>query len=153
MGFFNRKKDEAKDAKKSNAPKAEKAKEEAPAKGGKPEETKKEASKSASPAEASAKVGPRETGLAYRILVRPIVTEKTTRLGHDNQYAFEVALTANKLEIRKAVKAVYGVTPTGVRVMRIFGKPVRSRAGMTRRSTWRKAIITLKKGDRIDQFA
>jgi ribosomal protein L23 len=37
--------------------------------------------------------------------------------------------------------------------MRIFGKPVRSRAGMSRRSTWRKAIVTLKKGDRIDQFA
>ena len=59
----------------------------------------------------------------------------------------------DKLEIRKAVKAVYGVTPTDVRVMRIFGKPVRSRSGMSRRSTWRKAIVTLKQGDRIDQFA
>lgn len=141
MGFFNRKKDEAKDAKKSNAPKAEKAKAEAKA-----EEPKKEAPKDVAAA-------PRETGAAYRVLVRPIVTEKTTRLGRDNQYAFEVAMTANKLEIRKAVKAVYGVTPADVRVMRIFGKPVRSRAGMSRRSTWRKAIVTLKKGDRIDQFA
>lgn len=138
MGFFNRKKD---DAKKSTAPKAAKAKVEA------------EEPKAGLPAEASAKAGPRETGQAYRVLVRPIVTEKTTRLGHVNQYAFEVAMTANKLEIRKAVKAVYGVTPTDVRVMRIFGKPVRSRAGKSRRSTWRKAIVTLKKGDRIDQFA
>lgn len=141
MGFFNRKKDEAKDAKKSNAPKAEKAKAEAKA-----EEPKKEAPKDVAAV-------PRETGAAYRILVRPIVTEKTTRLGKVNQYAFEVAMTANKLEIRKAVKSVYGVTPTDVRVMRIFGKPVRSRSGMSRRSTWRKAIVTLKKGDRIDQFA
>jgi len=141
MGFFNRKKDENKDAKKSNAPKAEKAKAE-----DKAEEPKKEAPKAAA-------VSPRETGQAYRVLVRPIVTEKTTRLGQVNQYAFEVAMTANKLEIRKAVKAVYGVTPTDVRVMRIFGKPVRSRAGMSRRSAWRKAIVTLKKGDRIDQFA
>lgn len=144
MGFFNRKKDDAKDAKKSTAPKPEKvkeAKEEAKA-----EEPKKEAPK------AIAAVA-RATGAAYRVLVRPIVTEKTTRLGQVNQYAFEVATTANKLEIRKAVTAVYGVTPTDVRVMRIFGKPVRSRAGMTRRSTWRKAIVTLKKGDRIDLFA
>lgn len=140
MGLFNRKKDGAKDAKKSNAPKAEKAKAETKA-----EEPKKEAEK--------AVVAPRETGRAYRVLLRPIVTEKTTKLGHDNQYAFEVALDANKLEIRKAVKAVYGVTPTDVRVMRVLGKPVRSRAGMSRRAAWRKAIVTLKKGDRIDQFA
>lgn len=138
MGLFNRKKD---DAKKSTAPKAAKAKVEAA------EEPKKEEAKQAVAAV------PRATGAAYRVLVRPIVTEKTTRLGHDNQYAFEVAMTANKLEIRKAVKAVYGVTPTDVRVMRIFGKPVRSRAGMARRSAWRKAIVTLKKGDRIDMFA
>lgn len=142
MGFFNRKKDDAKDAKKSNAPKAEKAKEEV-----KTEESKKEAP------QAAAAAAPRATGQAYRVLVRPIITEKMTRLGHDNQYAFEVAMTANKLEIRKAVEAVYGVTPTVVRVMRIYGKPVRSRAGMSRRSTWRKAIVTLKKGDRIDMFA
>lgn len=140
MGFFNRKKDDAKDAKKSTAPKAVKPKAEAV------EEPKKEAAVETAAA-------PRETGAAYRILVRPLVTEKTTRLGKDNQYAFEVALTANKLEIRKAVKAVYGVTPTDVRVMRIYGKPVRSRKGMSRQSTWRKAIVTLKKGDRIDQFA
>ncbi len=138
MGIFNRKKDDAKDAKKSTAPKASKPKAEAA------EAPKKEAAMAASP---------RETGAAYRVLVRPIVTEKTTRLGRVNQYAFEVAMTANKLEIRKAVKAVYGVTPTDVRVMRIFGKPVRSRSGMSRRSTWRKAIVTLKQGDRIDQFA
>ncbi len=139
MGFFNRKKDEAKNAKKSTAPKAEKPKAEA-----KPDEPKKEVKIDAAP---------RETGAAYRILLRPIVTEKTTRLGHLNQYAFEVAVTANKLEIRKAVQSVYGVTPTDVRVMRILGKPVRGRRGASRRSSWRKAIVTLKKGDRIDQFA
>jgi large subunit ribosomal protein L23 len=143
MGFFNRKKDDAKDAKKSNAPKAAKPeKAEAAA-----EEPSKEAPK------AAAAIAPRATGQAYRVLVRPIITEKMTRLGQVNQYAFEVAMTANKLEIRKAVEAVYGVTPTVVRVMRIYGKPVRSRAGMSRRSTWRKAIVTLKKGDRIDMFA
>lgn len=95
----------------------------------------------------------RETGHAYRILVRPLVTEKTTALQQLGQYAFEVTKGANKMEVRKAVKAVYGVTPTSVRVITVLGKPVRSRTGMSRRSSWRKAMVTLKKGDRIDLFA
>ena len=139
MGFFNRKKtDEAK----KPAPKAGAA---TPAKAGasaKAEEPKKEMTYAA-----------RETGSAYRILVRPLVTEKTTALGQLGQYGFEVAKGANKVEIRKAVKAVYGVEPVSVRVITVLGKPVRSKTGMSRRASWRKAVVTLKKGDRIDLFA
>ncbi|MEK7546109.1 MAG: 50S ribosomal protein L23 [Patescibacteria group bacterium] len=136
MGFFNRKKnDEGQKAPaKSTAAKA------------KVGEKKEEAPKPAA-------YVTRETGSAYRVLVRPLVTEKTTALSQIGQYAFEVAKGANKLEVRKAVKSVYGVTPTGVRVITVLGKPVRSRTGMSRRSSWRKAIVTLKKGDRIDLFA
>ncbi len=137
MGFFNRKKNDEGQKAPAKATKADKSKAEAKA-----EEPKK-----------AAVSAPRETGFAYRVLVRAIVTEKSTMLGKDNQYAFEVAIDANKLEIRKAVKAVYGVTPTDIRVMRIAGKPVRTRAGKSRRSAWRKAIVTLKKGDRIDLYA
>ena len=134
MGFFSRKKnDEGQKAPaKSVAKKSDEKKEEA-----------------AKPAVYVA----RETGSAYKILVRPLVTEKTTALGQIGQYAFEVAKGANKVEVRKAVKAVYGVTPTTVRVITVLGKPVRSRTGMSRRSSWRKAIVTLKKGERIDLFA
>ena len=136
MGFFNRKKNEEgqKAPAKSTAAKA------------KAEEKKEEAAKPAT-------YVTRETGHAYRILVRPLVTEKTTALQQLGQYAFEVTKGANKMEVRKAVKAVYGVTPTSVRVITVLGKPVRSRTGMTRRSSWRKAMVTLKKGDRIDLFA
>lgn len=136
MGFFNRKKnDEGQKAPaKSTAAKA------------KVEEKKEEAAKPAT-------YVTRETGHAYRILVRPLVTEKSTALQQMGQYVFEVAKDANKLEVRKAVKAVYGVTATAIRVITVLGKPVRSRAGMSRRSSWRKAIVTLKKGDRIDLFA
>jgi large subunit ribosomal protein L23 len=136
MGFFSRKKnDEGQKAPaKSTAAKA------------KAEEKKEEAPKPVT-------YVTRETGSAYKILVRPIVTEKTTALQQLGQYAFEVAKGANKVEVRKAVKAVYGVLPTDVRVITVLGKPVRSRAGMSRRSSWRKAIVTLKKGDRIDLFA
>lgn len=137
MGFFNRKKKNEEGQKAPEKSVAGKTKAEAKA-----EEPKK-----------AAAIAPRETGRAYRILVRAIVTEKSTLLGKNNQYAFEVAMDANKLEVRKAVKAVYGVEPTDVRVMRIAGKPVRTRAGKSRRSGWRKAIVTLKKGDRIDLYA
>lgn len=95
----------------------------------------------------------RETGSAYRVLLRPLVTEKTTAMAAFGQYVFEVAKGANKVEIRKAVKAVYGVMPTDVRIITVLGKPVRSRTGMARRSSWRKAMVTLKKGERIDLFA
>ncbi len=139
MGFFNRKKNE--EGQKAPAKAVKAAKPKAEAKAEEPKTSKETV------------IAPRETGSAYRILVRPIVTEKTTMLGKDNQYAFEVAMTANKLEVRKAVKAVYGVEPTDVRVMRIAGKPVRTRAGKSRRSAWRKAIVTLKKGDRLDLYA
>ena len=136
MGFFNRKKNEEgqKAPAKSTAAKA------------KAEEKKEEAAKPAT-------YVTRETGHAYRILVRPLVTEKTTALQQLGQYAFEVTKGANKMEVRKAVKAVYGVTPTSVRVITVLGKPVRSRTGASRRSSWRKAMVTLKKGDRIDLFA
>lgn len=136
MGFFNRKKtDEAKKP-------AAKAKVEEPQAEAKAEEPKKEMAYAA-----------RETGSAYRILVRPLVTEKTAALGQKGQYGFEVGARANKVEIRKAVKAVYGVEPVAVRVITVLGKPVRSKTGMSRRASWRKAIVTLKKGDRIDLFA
>jgi len=136
MGFFSRKKnDEGQKAPaKSTAAKA------------KPEDKKEEAPK-------PAVYVTRETGHAYKVLVRPLVTEKTTALQQLGQYAFEVARDANKMEVRKAVKAVYGVTPTSVRVITVLGKPVRSRTGKSRRSSWRKAMVTLKKGDRIDLFA
>lgn len=141
MGFFNRKKN----GEGQKAPAASKA--------GKPKVEAKAKAEDPRPGTSVATGAPRETGAAYRILVRPIVTEKTTRLGQHGQYAFEVAMGANKLEIRKAVKAVYGVEPKGIRVMRISGKPVRTRAGKSRRSAWRKAIVTLKKGDRLDLYA
>jgi len=136
MGFFSRKKNDE----------GQKAPAKSTAAKPKAEEKKEEAAKPVA-------YVTRETGSAYKVLVRPLVTEKTTALQQLGQYAFEVAKDANKVEVRKAVKAVYGVMPTDVRVITVLGKPVRSRAGMSRRSSWRKAIVTLKKGDRIDLFA
>ena len=93
----------------------------------------------------------RATGDAWRILIRPLVTERYSGQGKD--YAFEVSPKANKLEIRKAIKDAFNVTAASVRVMNVLGKAVRTNAGYSQRSNWRKAIVSLKKGDSLDLFA
>jgi large subunit ribosomal protein L23 len=90
----------------------------------------------------------------YRtVLVRPVVTEKTMRLIDEaNQYTFQVKRSATKIEIRRAVETVYGVRVTSVRVMNIPGKKRRysPRFPEGRTLSWKKAIVTLAAGDRID---
>lgn len=89
----------------------------------------------------------------YRIIRRPIVTEKGSTLKDDNnQLIFEVAPDANKPEIRKAVEKIFKVTVLSVRTQNRLGK--RKRVGRTagRRRNWKKAVVTLKEGDRIDFF-
>ncbi|MCD4705588.1 50S ribosomal protein L23 [bacterium] len=91
-------------------------------------------------------------GIAYRILVKPLITEKVTDLAVFSQYAFEVSIKANKIDIKKAIQEVYGVSPIAVNVINMRGKKVRSGkvSGMTKR--WKKAIITLKKGEKIEVY-
>ena len=87
----------------------------------------------------------------YSLLKRPIMTEKSTVLQSDrNQYTFEVARGANKIEIKKAVEALFKVKVTAVNTAKIPGKMRRilGRPGMT--SDWKKAIITVREGDAID---
>jgi len=93
------------------------------------------------------------TGIIYR----PIVTEKISNLQEKGIYAFEVQLKANKIEIARAVEKKFNVTVTNVRTMNIKGK---SKTQMTKRGRFegktshsKKAIVTLKEGDKIDLFA
>lgn len=90
------------------------------------------------------------------ILIRPIVTEKLTRLMDDGHYAFEVRRDANKLEIRRALEEHYpGIRIKEVRTMIVRGKRRRqfTRRGIMegRKSTIKKAIVTLREGE-IDFF-
>lgn len=87
-----------------------------------------------------------------RVLVKPLVTEKSSNFGMDNQYAFEVNTGANKIEIRKAIETYYKVRPVKVNVINVRGKNVRwGRArGMTK--SWRKAVVTLHPGDKIEVY-
>ena len=87
----------------------------------------------------------------YNLIRRPLVTEKSTTLQDlRNQYTFEVADKANKSEVRKAVETLFSVKVVKVNIISVPGKARRvfGRPGMS--PGWKKAIITLRKGDSIE---
>jgi len=89
----------------------------------------------------------------YQIIRRPIVTEKGSILKEENnQLIFEVNLSANKSEIKKAVEKLFKVTVLSVRTQNRQGKRKRLGKSLGRRKHWKKAIVTLKEGNRIDFF-
>lgn len=88
----------------------------------------------------------------YQIIIRPLVTEKNTNLMAFNKYCFEVERNASKPQIKKAIEAIFNVSVTNVHTMNVRGK-LRRRGrefGYTR--DWKKAIVTLAEGDRIELF-
>ena len=88
----------------------------------------------------------------YEVLRRPLITEKNTALQPLGKYAFEVAGEANKHQVKQAVERAFNVQVTAVNVMTVPGK--RSRVGrqMVLTSSWKKAVVTLKPGDKIELF-
>ncbi len=90
-----------------------------------------------------------------QIIRRPIIlTEKATVLRErNNQVIFEVARTANKLQIRDAVQRLFKVGVTDVNTMVMRGKERRMGRGHAKMQNWKKAIVTLKEGDSIDFFS
>lgn len=91
-------------------------------------------------------------GSAYKILVKPLITEKAANLGSQNKYVFEVSVQANKIEIAKAVKEVYGIEPVSVNVVNVMGKNVRHGRINGRKRDWKKAVITLPAGKTINIY-
>lgn len=89
----------------------------------------------------------------YTIIVRPLVTEKTIASTAHSKYTFQVDLNANKIEICEAVQKIFNVTVEKVNTLRVRGKTRRlGRFPEGRKPTWKKAIVTLKAGDRIEIF-
>jgi large subunit ribosomal protein L23 len=87
------------------------------------------------------------------IVRRPIIlTEKANRLREKNQVIFEVATTANKIQIRDAIQSLFKVTVTDVNTMRYRGKEKRMGRAYAKLANWKKAVITLKEGDQIQFF-
>jgi len=89
--------------------------------------------------------------LYYGLIEKPLVTEKTTILQDiRNQYAFRVRPGANKSEVRKAVETLFEVRVDKVRVINVPGKFRRRFGRPARTAGWKKALVTLHKGERIE---
>lgn len=89
---------------------------------------------------------------SFRILARPLVTEKATDLGVLNKYVFEVFSKANKIEVARAVFEIYGVKPVSVNIVNVKGKVIVRGRHSGKRKDWRKAIVTLPKGKTIKVY-
>ena len=89
----------------------------------------------------------------YDIIIRPLITEKTNRLKEaHNQFSFEVDRRANRIEIGKAVVKIFNVRVSDVRTMQVRGKVKRRGRIVGKRRDWKKAIVTLRPGERIEFF-
>ena len=88
----------------------------------------------------------------YEVLRRPLITEKNTILQAQNKYVFEVAKEANKPQVKQAVEKAFKVKVTGVNVMTMPGKERRVGRRHVRTPSWKKAVVSLAPGDRIELF-
>ena len=91
------------------------------------------------------------TDIYYSIIKKPLVTEKSTVLQDlRNQYSFKVHPDANKVQIRKAVEALFGVHVEKVNIVKVPGKLRRMLGRPGRTTPWKKALVKLRDGERIE---
>jgi len=99
-------------------------------------------------------IPPSETKLTrqqmYDLIRAPVITEKATNVSEHNQVIFRVPLSATKREVRAAVEGLFNVKVTAVNTIRVVGKLKRFRGRVGRRSDYKKAVVTLSEGQRID---
>ncbi|MBW1866205.1 MAG: 50S ribosomal protein L23 [Deltaproteobacteria bacterium] len=89
----------------------------------------------------------------YEIIKRPLITEKTNIQKEEyNKVTFEVDGGANRVEIRRAVEKIFNVRVANVRTMQVRGKVKRRGKILGKRRNWKKAIVTLMAGERIEFF-
>ena len=89
----------------------------------------------------------------HDVIIRALVTEKGTRMREaGNRFLFQVHRDANKLEIKQAIETVFSVHVESVQTQNVIGKEKRLGRYVGSRSSWKKAIVTLREGDNIDLF-
>lgn len=88
----------------------------------------------------------------YEVIRRPVVTEKSTRLSERNKYVFEVDKNANKDQVRLAVEKAFKVGVVEVNVVTVPGETKRMGRRQVTAPAWKKAIVTLREGDKIQFF-
>ncbi|MEK7183420.1 MAG: 50S ribosomal protein L23 [Patescibacteria group bacterium] len=110
---------------------------------------KKTTKKAAEPKAAPSKM---VSAFTARTLLAPLVTEKAAHLADAGVYAFLVPVTANRVAVNQAFRELYKVTPVKVNIIRVHGKEHRFGGVMSRQSDWKKALVSVPKGTRIDIF-
>ena len=86
----------------------------------------------------------------YRVLVKPTITEKSTLLQESGKYTFQVALRANKIQVKQAVEKEFNVTVMDVNITKLHGKRKRYGSRVSKQPDIKKAVVTLQQGDRIN---
>ena len=89
---------------------------------------------------------------AHQVLLAPVVSEKSYSLISENKYSFRVHEKAHKTQIRQAVEEVFDVKVVGVNVVKVQPKPKRRGTHKGTKPGWKKAIVQLREGDKIDIF-
>jgi large subunit ribosomal protein L23 len=117
-------------------------------------EVKKPATKKVAKAKVEAKSETVKSVSAFSAatLLAPLVTEKAAHLADAGVYAFLVPVTANRVAVGQAFRELYKVTPVKVNIIRVHGKEHRFGGVMSRQSDWKKALVTVPAGTRIDIF-
>ncbi|MEG0845265.1 MAG: 50S ribosomal protein L23 [Raoultibacter sp.] len=87
------------------------------------------------------------------VIIRPIISEHTYDLINEGCYTFEVAKESNKIEIAQAIEAIFNVKVVKVNTLNVKAKPKRVRVQVGKTRTWKKAMVTLAKGESIELFA
>ena len=89
---------------------------------------------------------------ARQVLIAPVVSEKSYSLIEDNKYSFRVHEKAHKTQVRQAVEELFDVKVEGVNIVKVQPKPKRRGMSRGRKPGWKKAIVQLRAGDRIEIF-
>lgn len=90
--------------------------------------------------------------VSHDIIVRPIITEKSSRMMEGNCYTFEVHPSANKIQVRKAIEEIFKVKVEKVNTINVKPKPKRMGMYKGKTRSWKKAMVTLPEGQRIEFF-
>lgn len=117
------------------------------------EEPKKEEVKKESKASTTKqKTTKRDDMQAFRILSAPVITEKATDLAQIGKYIFAVPVKATKSQVIEKIENVYGVSPIKVNMINVTGKKVRRGRQWGKRNNWKKAIVTLPAGEKLEIY-
>ena len=89
---------------------------------------------------------------AYDIIIKPIITEQSMEATEEKKYVFQVAIDANKIEIKKAIEEIFGVKVEKVNTIRMDGKEKRMGVHIGRRANWKKARVKLTADSKTIEF-